>query len=880
MYPLNQLQQSLLSRRLLVYVVICSLLFSIVTTLIQLSLRHRSSMAAVEATFDYIETGYVDSIAATVFALDEEQLRLELKGVLNFPHIAFVEVIEERGGQHFQFQEGDPKASRDIIRSFELTYGLPSKGVASYGVLSVAADLTQIHGQIWKNGIIAFTISVVGLGIVALCIFIIFQHTVTRHLITMSTYTNNLHLNQLDKSFTLERKTPRLWCDDELNQLATALNKLRDRLEQGMREIRIREDELKTSADSLRRYEHIISSTNDLMSFVDHNYIYRSVNDAYLKAHAKERADIVGHSVAQLMGTEYFNNIAKAYLDRCFTGEHVQYQSWIEYTGIGRRYMDVTYHPFQGQREQITGAVVTVHDLTEQRRADEAITAFFDQSMVMLCIADLETGNLVRVNKEVVRITGRSEQDLIDTPFIIMVHPQDRQAAISFMTRLAEGNTLIGQQYRHLTAHKEVRYFEWNAVPDMAHQLIYAMARDITGQKRAEAEREKLQSQLLQAQKMESVGRLAGGVAHDFNNMLSVILGHTELLRDEMDGDKTLKDKVDEIYKAASRSAEFTRQLLAFARKQTIIPKVVDLNQILDGMMTMLRKLIGEEIDLVWLPKTGLWPVKIDPTQVSQVLANLCANARDSMVGVGKVTIETNNAVFDEAYCRANEGYTPGRYVMIAVSDNGSGIEKEDLPKLFEPFFTTKGIGEGTGLGLATVYGIVKQNEGFINVHSEVGEGTTLKLYLPQHADDTLLQPMESAAEKAAEGQETILLVEDEEAIIKMTDMMLKRLGYNTITATSPDEAIRLGESYPHRIDLLLTDVVMPGMSGRDLAEKLLEIHPNLKCLFMSGYTANVIARHGVLEEGIHFIHKPFRHNDLATKIRHVLDGVEAFVEQ
>ncbi len=256
------------------------------------------------------------------------------------------------------------------------------------------------------------------------------------------------------------------------------------------------------------------------------------------------------------------------------------------------------------------------------------------------------------------------------------------------------------------------------------------MSEDIT-------EKLSLESQLRQAQKMESVGRLAGGVAHDFNNMLGVIIGHTELALEQMDPAQPLFTSMQEIRKAALRSADLTRQLLAFARKQTVAPKVLDLNETVEGMLKMLRRLIGEDIDLVWLPDSDLWPVKMDPSQIDQILANLCVNARDAIEGVGKITIETHKVTFDEAYCADHSGFIPGDFVMLAVSDDGQGMDKETLDKIFEPFFTTKGIGKGTGLGLATVYGIVKQNNGFINVYSEPGQGTTFKIYLPRHAAET-----------------------------------------------------------------------------------------------------------------------------------------------
>ncbi|MBU1565125.1 MAG: PAS domain S-box protein [Proteobacteria bacterium] len=396
--------------------------------------------------------------------------------------------------------------------------------------------------------------------------------------------------------------------------------------------------------------------------------------------------------------------------------------------------------------------------------------------------------------------------------------------------------------------------------------------KDITELKKSEKNNIQLQEQLLQAQKIESIGRLAGGVAHDFNNMLGVILGHAELAQKQLNKAHPLFFNFEEIRKAAQRSADITRQLLAFARKQTIAPQVIDLNESVDGMLTMLRRLIGEDINLAWLPGKSLEPVNMDPSQLDQILANLFVNARDAIADTGKVTIETDNVAFDEAYCRLHTGFVPGDYVMLAVSDNGCGMDAETMTHMFEPFFTTKEMGKGTGLGLAMIYGIVKQNSGFIYVYSEPGQGTTFKIYLPRHGGNAAPTPNQDAAGLVVLGNEVILLVEDEPMILNMTTTMLELHGYKVLPAASSGEAIRLAQEHASDLHLLMTDVVMPEMNGRDLARNLLSFCPKLKCLFMSGYSANVIAHQGVLDEGVHFIQKPFSLDDLSAKIREILD--------
>ncbi|MDR3629046.1 MAG: response regulator [Desulfocapsaceae bacterium] len=397
-----------------------------------------------------------------------------------------------------------------------------------------------------------------------------------------------------------------------------------------------------------------------------------------------------------------------------------------------------------------------------------------------------------------------------------------------------------------------------------------ALIRDITERVRANKTQKNLESQLHQAQKMESIGRLAGGVAHDYNNMLGVIIGYSELALKKLNFGDNLYDELHAIHEAAIRSADITRQLLAFARKQTITPQILYLNETVHGMLKMLRRLMGEDIALAWIPGQDLWPVRMDPSQVDQILANLCVNARDAIPGVGKVTIETQNTSVDEACCAVSAGFNSGDYVLLTVSDDGCGMDEETMANIFEPFFTTKELGKGTGLGLATIYGIVSQNTGFIDVHSEFGLGTIFRIYLPRHKGFLQQREYEELVEIAIQGQETILLVEDEPAILDITATQLKGLGYTVLAASTPGEAITVAQKNLERIDLLITDIVMPEMNGHQLSDTLLLSYPNIKTLFMSGYTSHT-AGQGLLIEGGNFIQKPFSINDLSVKVRAAL---------
>ena len=422
---------------------------------------------------------------------------------------------------------------------------------------------------------------------------------------------------------------------------------------------------------------------------------------------------------------------------------------------------------------------------------------------------------------------------------------------------------------------KDGRIFERYSMPMMDYGSIIGRLwsfRDITDRKQAEGEREKLRVQLQQAMKMEAVGRLAGGVAHDFNNLLTAIIGNISLALMKLSPSDPAGGLLAEANKAAESAATLTQQLLAFSRKQIIAPKVWDLNILIADMNKMLVRLIGEHIELKTAPGADLGLVKVDSGQFEQILVNLVVNARDAMPEGGKLLIETVNVDLDAEYCSMHPYVHPGRFVMLAVSDTGHGMSAEVKKQIFEPFYTTKPKGTGTGLGLATIYGVVKQSHASIEVYSEVGVGTTFKIYLPREESEVAGTPPPSLPLEMLGGSETVLFVEDEEIVRNMGVRILKGLGYKVMQASNGDEAIARAMEYRERIDLLMTDVVMPGMNGRELANRLASIHPETRVLFTSGYTDNAIVHHGVLDEGVAFVGKPYSPSSLAKKVRDVID--------
>lgn len=481
------------------------------------------------------------------------------------------------------------------------------------------------------------------------------------------------------------------------------------------------------------------------------------------------------------------------------------------------------------------------------------------------------------LNNAALKLFGASSADeLIGTPIIERYHPEDQGKIRGRMTILNEERKDVPMtQSVCLQLDGNEVIVESLAVPItyLGEDGALTYLRNITDRIEESRQRQHLEEQLHQSQKIESIGRLAGGVAHDYNNMLSVIIGNVELAKRYAERSAPVDENLDQILEAANRSKDITRQLLAFARKQIIKPKVINLNDAVESMLKMLRNLLGENIDLRWQPKGNVWPVKIDPSQLDQVLANLCINARDAITDIGKMTIESDTVHLDEDYCKDHQGFQIGNYVVLSVSDNGCGMDKETLDNIFEPFYTTKKTGEGTGLGMAMVYGIVKQSGGFINAYSEPNQGTIFKIYIPRYEGEEDIS-QERITSKVEKGQgETVLLVEDEAAIVKLTKAMLEGLGYKVLATNSPVDALNLLREYEGDIQLLLTDVVMPEMNGRELTKQLQEICPEIKTLYMSGYTANVIAHHGVLDDGINFIQKPFSRKDLSMRVREILDS-------
>ena len=526
----------------------------------------------------------------------------------------------------------------------------------------------------------------------------------------------------------------------------------------------------------------------------------------------------------------------------------------------------------------------TVRDVTEQKRAEMALReseARFNQLARLSRTITWEvdaSGLCAYISDVVTDVLGYRPDEIVGKKHCYdLAPPMEGVDAREYnLALLARKEPFMNLESQMVAKDGRVVCLSSSGMPvldaDGALLGFRGMDTDITDRKRMEEEKERLQEQFVHTQKIECVGRLAGGMAHDFNNKLGIILGYLEVASQHVDPEAPLRGFLQKIEKAARDSVDLTQRVLTFARRQPVAPQHIDLNNTVEGLFSMLKKVIGEDIHLTWKPNSARPYVMIDPVQVDQVLANLMLNARDAIDGVGTISVETADAVIDEAYCASNREAIPGDYVMLAVSDDGCGMNKETQAIIFEPFFTTKDVGRGTGLGLSTVHGIVKQNNGFINVYSEPDQGALFKIYFPRcaTAPDTKT-PMPSAPKEALGGNETILVVEDESDLLDLCKLMLDSLGYHTLTACTPAEADQIIDQRQGDIHLLITDVVMPIMNGSDLARRLLSRYPRIKVLFMSGYAENTIVQRGILTDNVHFIQKPFTNEDFAAKIREVL---------
>ncbi|BHH84786.1 PAS domain S-box protein [Desulforhopalus sp. 52FAK] len=620
-------------------------------------------------------------------------------------------------------------------------------------------------------------------------------------------------------------------------------------------------------------FETIFNSITDGIIITDINRVIQLANDGVLSTFGYRPEALVGKSAEVLYA---YSNVFDEVGDKLFTEDasrnKILHQAKYRHRS-GRIFLGEAFGTklFNSNNEWI-GNLGIMRDITDRNKDEKelrGLNAAIEQISDVVMITDY-LGNITYVNPAFEEVTGYTQAEVLGrNPRLLQSGQNGKAFYRDFWNLITQGKTFTGRMVNK-RKNGEIYTEESTVSPivDSAGNVVsyVAIKRDITKQIQ-------LENQLHQAQKMESVGRLTGGVAHDFNNILGVILGYAGMaLRNSEPTDKLYND-LKIIHDAAKRSADIVRQLLMFSRQQAIAPEVIDINSGVDGMLNMLRRLIGEDIELRWQPHPQVLTIKIDPSQVDQILANLCVNARDAIAGTGKLTITTEKRVIEDDFLGNPMIFSPGdEVVQLKVTDNGEGIDEAEIDKIFEPFFTTKEKGQGTGLGLSTVYGIVQQNYGDISVTSSKGEGTCFTILFPLSVEP--LSPGKGGGTtRLNEGQnETILLVEDDLTLLDMTRRMLEKTGYNVLMASGGSEALRRADKSEVGIDLLLTDVVMPEMNGKELSEQIKERIPDIKILYMSGYTSNVLGHNGVLDEGFELVAKPFSRKVLTDKIRALLD--------
>lgn len=625
-------------------------------------------------------------------------------------------------------------------------------------------------------------------------------------------------------------------------------------------------------------YHALMQNTEDFILICDKNGVSQAFNARYKKVgeellNTELKPGIKPH---QLSGKteiiEYWDSLqARALRGEKFSEEYFAKEQ--------NRYFETIFCPIR-EGQEITGFTEITREITERKIMEKELrdSHTFNSNLLThspnaMLVYNPDT-SIRYVNSFFEQLTGYTFNEVagLKSPYPWSV---DDQKYGDIEKRKREGVKRSERRFKKKNG--DYSWAEITVTPIYQNgEIIYSLGTwiDIEERKKAEEEKEKLQKQLQMAQRMEAIGYLAGGVAHDYNNISSIVMGYAELALTKISNHDPAHNDIHQIIKATQRSTDITKQLLAFARRQPIAPKILDINNTIDHMLTMIKRLIGEDIDLAWVPGEAIWPIKLDPAQVDQIIVNLCVNARDAIKNVGKITIETGNVVFEESYCSEHLGFIPGEYVMLAVSDDGIGMTAEQKERIFDPFFTTKGLGKGTGLGLSTIYGIIKQNNGFINVYSEPKKGTTFKLYFRRdETGKTIMPANEKEIYRLAGKGETILVVEDDLAILDLVEKILKNYKYTVLRASSPKEAIDLTTGYLMEIDLLVTDIILPEMNGREMALEIKKKYKDLKILYMSGYTANVIVHRGVLDEDVNFIAKPFSSEELVAKIKRVLNN-------
>lgn len=854
-------------------ILLFSAFITIIGTSVQLFIEYKSDISYVDQQLIQVQTSHLRSLNNSLWNLDDKQLRIQLNNIVSMRDIIYIEISNN---DQVLYSAGESVVDQQTIsEKYLMTYN-NGQVVENIGTLTVYASLSHIYERLFYRMFIILITQGLKTFLVSLFILFIIHHQVIRYLLKISYYAQQFGLQKHDDRLVIDRK--RDDDSDELDLLVDAINDMRQRL---LEDVRLQQQVQEALRESEEKYRSLFKAEPDAILLVDATSMQiLDTNDIALQLYGYEREEFLSLSFNSLPQKHHS---ARSLPEETTDNEVIKITCEEHKRKNGTTFpvnLSISFFQFEGRRTMC----IAIRDITVLVQAEEELKKFrtvSDKAVHGNLITDLE-GNFTYVNNRYARVHGYSPEELIGQHLSIC-HNEDQIDSVSriFSDMIFSGSFSPTEVWHH---HKDGTDFPMlmsgvmitadNGTP----KYMAATAIDIRANKLIEEEKEHLQSRLSSARNLEAIGRLAGGIAHDFNNTLGIILGYTESALESITKNHPLYQDMLQIQKAAEHSLNLTTSLLALASKQPISPKPLDLNGAIESKLDTLRQIIGAQMTLSWLPSENSCSVLMDPVQIDQILVSLCSNAKEACESKssGRITIETAIATFTSEYCRDYPGYEPGDYVLLAVSDNGIGMDTGIREQIFEPFFTTKEAETGTGMGLSLTYGIIRQNNGFIHVYSEQEFGTTFRIYLPQHSLTAPLPGLSANAPEATDhqrGDEAILLVENEPQYLNIITRILEKSGYFVHALNKPAEAIALFRNIPDSIDLLITDVAMPEINGRDLASCLQSMNPELKCLFMSGYTDKVIEEHGVLEKGVQFIQKPFSSDTLALKIRQVLEA-------
>jgi PAS domain S-box-containing protein len=875
--------RSRIGRKLMIYILLFSSMITFLGTGLQLYLDFNHDLKSIHNTLQQIESSNLYSITNSLWVTDEESLQIQLEGILRLPDMKFVEI---RKGKNILHSVGIPQVKNTIEKTYPLVFVYNGRNI-DLGELHVVTSLKDVYARIFDRILVILSVQTIKTFLVSLFIFIIFYQLVGKHIISMATWAKLMRFESMDQPIQMDRKSDSK-NSDELDQLAKSFNQMKKNLNNSYHTLkktnlnlkieindRIRlEKKLTESEKRFRQLAENISAVFWIIS-PDYKEIYY-ISPAYEKVWGRTCESLYKNPISWFEAIfPDDRGLVEAYIEQIGQSKSSEEIKFPEYRVIRPDgvicWISARGFPVRNDSGEIYRIVGIAENISDRKQAEDLLNKFFRLSLDLFCIADLK-GCLKHVNPAFEKILGYTEAEVLGKSYIEFVHPDDRAATSKISKELVTGVPAISFENRYLTKNGQYIWLSWTTMPDPPEGLTYAVARDITAEKDALKEKLKIEAELQHTQKMETIGTLAGGVAHDFNNILFPIVGHAEMLIEDVPEDSPFRDSLKEIYTSALRAKDLVKQILTFSRQEKSELKLMKMQPIIKEALKLIRSTIPTTIEIKQDINADCGVIKADPTQIHQIVMNLSTNAYHAMEdNGGELQISLKEIKFEKLDL-INTDIEPGIYACLTIADTGVGMNKNLTKKIFDPFFTTKKQGKGTGMGLSVVHGIVMRMNGAIQVYSEPEKGTQFHVYLPLEKGLSEKQVTYSKA-KIQGGTEQILLVDDEEAILTMEKRMLERLGYKVTARTSSLEALGSFRDSPDKFDLVITDMAMPNMPGDELSVELNKIHPDIPVLLCTGFS-ETLSKEKAASLGIKgFLLKPIVMKDIAQKIRELLDG-------